>query len=488
MIAKIADQPPKRGIANFERVGIDNLPGEACSLQQGRTGAVVHLRVDARGGPVSVRDKRKLAQDRQAARTGKCGEKQPAFAKLAARTNERAGQVVDHAKAEQVHDQIEFTDIFRTGLVELAKPLRFHHRAGIAQPIGEKPGAISDDPRRRRFELHEVEPFGNIIGQRLGKKAGTLLQALAIAGPRELRRCSATVENTGRGPIHLGRAVPRLLRECKSCHTRGVKFGSQVAESIRPVVDLVYPPRCPLCGDAVADQGGLCIECWSQIEVPGEPSCKSCLRPVGGGNEKVCFACHAHPPRHSGVHAATIYNDASRKLILAYKHGRKITLARMLARMIASRLPEMESGRPLLVPVPLHRWRLWHRGFNQAALLAGELARMGQGELLVDGLVRTKRTPRLGGLGRAEREAALMGAIAVRPSRASRLAGWDVVLVDDVLTSGATSDACVAALLDKGARSVSIACFARVIDGSVESGAGPAKNTTPEAVKTPGAT
>ncbi|QFT77854.1 ComF family protein [Erythrobacter sp. THAF29] len=196
--------------------------------------------------------------------------------------------------------------------------------------------------------------------------------------------------------------------------------------------------------------------------------------------------CEADPPRHVGVHAATIYNDASRKLILSYKHGRKIALAGLLARMIAGRLPDLGSEVPLLIPVPLHRWRLWSRGFNQATLLAIELEKLRKGQLVVDGLMRTRRTPSLGGLGRVQREVALKGAIAVRRSRKARIANRDVILVDDVLTSGATSDACVAALLDAGAKSVRIACFARVVDGA---GSTPVlQNTTPEAMKTPGAT
>ena len=164
------------------------------------------------------------------------------------------------------------------------------------------------------------------------------------------------------------------------------------------------------------------------------------------------------------VYAATLYNDASRQLVLDYKHGGRITHARLLARLIAARLPDPVPGdvAPLLVPVPLHRWRLWQRGFNQAALLAGELAKAGKGETLVDGLLRRRRTPSLGGLGREARERALAGAIIVHPRRRARIAGRDVVLVDDVFTSGATSRACVAALAEAGARNVSVACFARV--------------------------
>jgi ComF family protein len=234
---------------------------------------------------------------------------------------------------------------------------------------------------------------------------------------------------------------------------------AHLGRGVKPLVDLVYPPRCPLCGTALADQDGLCAECWSLLDVPGE----------GGGEAEAGWHDHG---RSVPVHAATFYNDASRRLVLDYKHGRRIALARLLARLIAARLPEPEAragaGKPVLVlvPVPLHRWRLWQRGFNQAALLAGELARMGKGEVLVDGLLRRKRTPSLGGLGREARDRALAGAIVINPRRREAIAGRDVVLVDDVFTSGATARACVGALVQAGARSVSVACFARVGEGA----------------------
>lgn len=266
---------------------------------------------------------------------------------------------------------------------------------------------------------------------------------------------------------------------------------SQVRESVRPLVDLVYPPRCPLCGDAVVEQGGLCLGCWETLEVPGEPACTKCARPVGvtvGKQPGQCSFCRIEPPAHSGIYAATLYNDTSRQLVLRFKHGGKIALAKLLGRLMASRLPVAGSGAaPLLIPVPLHRGRLWGRGYNQAALLARELARHGKGELLIDGLVRRKRTPSLGGLGQEQRRKALAGAIAIRTSRSHTIEGRDVILVDDVLTSGATSNACVSALLAGGAASVKIACFARVTSGQSESNRGP-KTETPEAITAPGAT
>ncbi|MFM2273582.1 MAG: hypothetical protein RL702_2647 [Pseudomonadota bacterium] len=244
----------------------------------------------------------------------------------------------------------------------------------------------------------------------------------------------------------------------------------QVHPLLAPVADLIYPPRCPLCGAAIAAQTGLCSTCWGDLAIPGDPCCSSCQRPFpeGVAAQSLCAPCLADPPRHDGVAAGTLYNEASRKLVLAFKHGRRIAMAPMLARLIAARLPDEIGAGWIMVPVPLHRWRLWRRGFNQAALLAGELARLRGADLLVDGLVRRKQTPSLGGLGKAARTRALSGAIAVNPRRAEGIRGAKLVLVDDVLTSGATSHACVSVLKRAGAKKVVVACFARVLDEALD--------------------
>ncbi len=194
-----------------------------------------------------------------------------------------------------------------------------------------------------------------------------------------------------------------------------------------------------------------------------------CARPFGDGvlAGSTCGPCLADPPRHAGIAAATLYNEASRKLVLALKHGSKLGLAPMMARLIAARLGGADAEW-IVVPVPLHRWRLWRRGYNQAGLLAHELARLSGATLSIDALERRKPTASLGGLGKRARKRELSGAIGISPRRKAVVQGRRVLLVDDVLTSGATSEACVGALLKAGAASVTVACFARVLDEALD--------------------
>lgn len=249
---------------------------------------------------------------------------------------------------------------------------------------------------------------------------------------------------------------------------------------LAPIVDLVFPPRCPLCGAALARHGGLCGDCWSGLVIPGEPCCCQCQRPLPDRSAQqgddaalaqaeaaqgtwVCAPCLAEPPRHGGIAAATLYTDTSRRLVLAFKHGRRVALADLLVRLMVPRLRGIE-GEWLIVPVPLHRWRLWRRGFNQSAVLARGLGRALGWPVLVDALVRPRPTPPLGHMSARQRKRVLQGAIRVPPHRAERLQGARVLLVDDVLTSGATSDACIMALRSAGVADVRIACFARVVN------------------------
>lgn len=172
----------------------------------------------------------------------------------------------------------------------------------------------------------------------------------------------------------------------------------------------------------------------------------------------MCGACLARPPRHAGVRAAVAYGDVARTVALRLKYGGRTAFAETVARAMTRLMP---PDAELLVPVPLHRWRIWSRGFNQAALIAQAVARASGVPADPHLLRRVKATPPLRGLGARGRARAVAGAFRVVGS--DRLAGRAVVLVDDVHTSGATSDGCTSILRRAGASSVTILCWARVL-------------------------
>lgn len=190
------------------------------------------------------------------------------------------------------------------------------------------------------------------------------------------------------------------------------------------------------------------------------PWCAACNRPFAfdRGEGTCCARCTAEPPRHTGVRAAVAYGAIARSLALKLKYGGRIGIAATMAERMRAIVPaEIE----LLIPVPLHRWRLWTRGYNQAALIAAALARRTGIAHDPLALIRRHATPALRGLGARERAKTVAGAFAV-PDR-TRVAGRALGLVDDVYTSGATADACTAMLLRAGAASVTILCWARVL-------------------------
>jgi ComF family protein len=232
------------------------------------------------------------------------------------------------------------------------------------------------------------------------------------------------------------------------------------ARAIGFVAGLALPPRCPGCGVPVADDHRFCAACWSGLHLIAPPWCAGCNLPFAydRGPDARCAACIADPPRHAGVRAAVAYGAVARQLALKLKYGRRIGIAATMAERI---VPVMPAGLDLLVPVPLHRWRLWSRGYNQAGLIAAALHRRSGVPHDPFALVRHRSTDILRGLGNRGRRKAVAGAFGV-PDRL-RVRGKAVGLVDDVYTSGATAAACTRALLAAGATSVTILCWARVI-------------------------
>jgi ComF family protein len=236
--------------------------------------------------------------------------------------------------------------------------------------------------------------------------------------------------------------------------------------ALREVLDFALPPRCPGCGAITGEPHRFCLDCWRSLTFLGEPCCGRCGLPfaysAGGAEEAECGRCLAEPPPFDRLRAAVAYGEVSRRVALRLKYSGRPGLAETLAHFMVRHVRPGE-GDALLVPVPLHRWRIWRRGYNQAALIASALARRTGLPAGLDLLIRTRATPPLRGLGRRERALAVRGAFKVPTESRARLAGRRILLVDDVYTSGATAAACARALKRGGAASVEILCWARVV-------------------------
>ncbi len=229
------------------------------------------------------------------------------------------------------------------------------------------------------------------------------------------------------------------------------------------LLDLVLPPRCPACREIVADDGRFCAPCWGQLRFLTAPWCAVCGDPFDHdrGDGAQCGACLLKRPRYRTARAALAYEGAARTVLLGFKHGDRQHLARVMAPQLARVGANVLGAEALLVPVPLHRSRLWSRGFNQAALLARAVGKRTQTPLAVDALVRVKSTLLSRGLGRRARARNVQGAF--RVARREQVRGRRIVLVDDVFTTGATVEACARVLLRAGAASVDVLTWARVV-------------------------
>ncbi len=234
----------------------------------------------------------------------------------------------------------------------------------------------------------------------------------------------------------------------------------------RATLDLLLPASCAGCATEVAAPGQLCAACFGAMNFIAEPLCWRCGLPFSSrelaDGRRPCHGCAADPPGWDRARAALLYDAAAKTLILPLKHADRQENAAALALHMHRAGAALLAGADLLVPVPLHRWRLLHRRYNQAVLLAASLARRTGLPTLPDALARIRPTSPLGSHSAAGRAAQMQGAIVVRPARRIRIAGRRVVLIDDVLTSGATARACATALRAAGAAGVDVLVASRV--------------------------
>lgn len=229
---------------------------------------------------------------------------------------------------------------------------------------------------------------------------------------------------------------------------------------LKPVLDFALPPRCGGCGAIVDEVDSFCSDCWTKIEFLGSGGCSVCGLPLEGTEIDSCGRCLARPPRLQRMRAATAYGEISRSIAMRLKYGRKVALGRTMARYMVPLVAGLPDN-AVLVPVPLHRGRIWRRGFNQSAIVARELARRLGADVQVDALQRVKATPPLKGLSMKQRRRTVAGAFRANPK--AELHGRTVVLVDDVLTTGSTANACARVLKRAGAERVELVSWARVV-------------------------
>jgi len=242
---------------------------------------------------------------------------------------------------------------------------------------------------------------------------------------------------------------------------------SRVAHAAgRAALDLILPPLCLKCRAPVSDPQSLCGTCWSELKFMGPPHCAQCGLPFPHalGEGVRCAACIARPPSFAKGRAAVAYDDASRDLILSFKHGDRLEAVPLFARWMANAGHEVLAEADVLIPVPLHWVRLATRRYNQAALLAHAISKRADLRVATNLLRRRRRTRSQGEMFSArERMRNVAGAFAVAKADQSKLTGLNIVLVDDVLTTGATLSACAKTLLRAGAGSVSFVTLARVV-------------------------
>jgi ComF family protein len=243
-----------------------------------------------------------------------------------------------------------------------------------------------------------------------------------------------------------------------------VRLAAAMRATLGLAADVALPRLCAACREPV-DGAGLCAVCWSKLAFIAPPYCErlGIPFPFDSGPGLLSMEAIADPPAYGRARAAVRYDEIARTLVHALKYGDRLDLAPIMGRWMAQAGRELLAEADALVPVPLHWRRLWTRRCNQSALLAGAIAEASGRAVAYHALQRVKATPQQVGLGRSERAQNVQGAFRVPPAGRAEVAGRRLVLIDDVLTSGATAEACTRALLRAGAAAVDVLVFARVV-------------------------
>ena len=239
----------------------------------------------------------------------------------------------------------------------------------------------------------------------------------------------------------------------------------------RWIADFLLPPQCACCGEAIEKTGALCAECWQQIDFIEKPCCDILGVPFAydletGENQGILStAAIAAPPRYARARAVARFDRMARRLVHNLKYRDALECAPLMGRWMARAAFELVAQSDIIIPVPLYRLRLWLRRSNQAALLAGEIGRQSGLPVFETMLERIRSTRSQVGLNLEERQRNVAGAFVAQPNLLERLAGRDVVIVDDVISTGSTVNALTKVLLGAGVDRVDVISFSRVVIG-----------------------
>ncbi|MCB1367647.1 MAG: ComF family protein [Rhodobacteraceae bacterium] len=233
---------------------------------------------------------------------------------------------------------------------------------------------------------------------------------------------------------------------------------------LQSAIRLLYLPQCLCCGAETTTDFALCAACWRDAPFITGLACDACNAPLPGvaGEVVHCDACLIAPKPWARGRAVMRYDGTARRLVLGLKHGDRQDLVPPMARWMADRARPLCTANTLIAPVPLHRWRFLKRRFNQSALMAGAMAKLLQVDWCPDLLQRCRATRTQDGMSREERYANQKAALEVPVNRQQLVAGRDILIVDDVMTSGATLSAAAEACFAAGAALVDVVVLARV--------------------------
>jgi ComF family protein len=230
-------------------------------------------------------------------------------------------------------------------------------------------------------------------------------------------------------------------------------------------LDILFPAQCARCSEPVDTASSLCAGCWPDITFISAPYCVQCGYPFdyNVGETPLCGSCIAKPPPFSSGRSVLKYDEASRDMVLSFKHADRTDQTPAFAQWMVRSAPDLMAAPCLIVPVPLHPNRLLKRRYNQSALLANQIGRLTNQPVAPTLLLRKKATPSQGSKTFNGRWLNVKGAFAVRPTLQEKLIGQRILLIDDVYTTGATLSACADCLLNAGAAQVDILTLCRVV-------------------------